>query len=52
MCCILYTNFITLFFIINTIPPKCRPLDRYLQHNYSRNTTLQGDEHGYHTIEE
>jgi len=23
-----------------------------LAHNYSRNTTLQGDEHGYHNIED
>ena len=23
-----------------------------MPHNYSRNTTLQGDEHGYHNIED
>ena len=34
------------------MPPKCRPLESYLPHNYSRNTTLQGDEHGYHNIED
>ena len=52
MCCILCTNFITLFVIIKTIPPKYRPLESYLPHNYSRNTNLQGDEHGYHNIED
>ena len=52
MCCILYTNFITLFVIINTIPPKFRPLESYFPHNYSRNTTLQGEEHGDHNIED
>ena len=51
MCCVLYIDVITLFVIINTIPPKCRPLESYLPHNYSRNTTLQGEEHGDHNIE-
>ena len=51
MCCILYTNVITLFVIIKTMPPKCRSPESYLPHNYSRNTNLQGDEHGYHNIE-
>ena len=52
MCCILYTNVITLLAIIKTIPPKCRPLESYLPHNYSINTNLRGDEHGYHNIED
>ena len=52
MCCILYTNVITLFEIIKTIPPKCLPPKIYFPHNYSRNTNLQGDEHGYHNIED
>ena len=52
MCCILYTNSITLFVIINTITPKCRPPESYFPHNYSKNTNLQGDEHGYHNIED
>ena len=52
MCCILYTNSITLFVIINTIPPKCWALESYLPHNYSRNSTLQGEEHGDHNIED
>ena len=51
MCCILYTNFITLFVIIKTIPPKCRSPESYLPHNYSRNTTLQGHEHAFPNIE-
>ena len=51
MCCILYTNVITLFVNIKTITPKCRPLESYLPHN-GRNTTLQGDEHAYHNIED
>ena len=50
MSCILYTNVITLFVNIKTIPPKCRPLESYFPHN-SRNTTLQGEEHGDHNIE-
>ena len=33
------------------MPPKCRPPESYFPHNYSRNTTLQGEEHGYHNIE-
>ena len=52
MCCILYTNVITLFVIIKTMPPKCWPLERYLLHNFSINSNLQGDEHGYHNIED
>ena len=52
MWCILYTNFITLFVIINTMPPKCWLWESYFPHNYSRNTNLQGDEHGYHNIED
>ena len=52
MCCILYTNVITLFVIIKTIPPKCRPQESYFPHNYTRNTSLQGEEHGYHNIED
>ena len=51
MCCILYTNFITLFVNIKTMSPKSRPSESYLPH-YSRNTTLQGEEHGYHNIED
>ena len=34
------------------MPPKCHPTKSYLPHNYSRNTNLQGDEHGYHNIED
>ena len=52
MCCILYTNVIKFFVIIKTMPPKCRPPESYFPHNYSINTTLQGDEHGYHNIED
>ena len=52
MCCILYTNVITLFVIIKTIPPKCQPPESYFPHNYSRNTTSQGEEHGDHNIED
>ena len=51
MCWIVYTNIITLFENIKTISPKCRPPERYLPHN-SRNTTLQGEEHGYQNIED
>ena len=32
MCCILYTNVITLFVNIKTSPPKCRPLESPLDH--------------------
>ena len=52
MCCILYTNVITLPVIIKTIPPKCRPLESCLPHYYSWNYNLQGDEHAYHNIED
>ena len=52
MCCILYTNVIALFVNIKTMPPRCRPPKSYLPHNYSRNTTLQGEEHGDHNIED
>ena len=52
MCCILYTNAITLFIIIKTFPPKCQPPESYFPHKYSRNTTLQGEEHGYQNIED
>ena len=52
MCCILYTNVITLFVIIKTIPPKCRLPESYLPHNYSRNTILQGEEHWGHNFED
>ena len=34
------------------MPPKCRLPEMYLPHNYSRNTTLQGEENGYHNIED
>ena len=34
------------------MPPKWRRRERYLPHNYSRNTNLQGDEHVYHNIED
>ena len=34
------------------MPPKCQPLESYFPYNYSRNTNLQGDEHGYHNIED
>ena len=51
MCCILYINVIRMFLIIKKMPPKCRLPESYLPHNYSRNTNLQGDEHGYHNIE-
>ena len=34
------------------MPPKCRPPERYFPHSYSRNTNLQGDEHGYDNIED
>ena len=51
MCCILYTNVITLFVNIKTMPPNCQPPERYLPHN-SRNTTLQGEEHGDQNIED
>ena len=50
MCCILYTNVITLFVIIKTMPPKWL-LKSYLPHN-SRNTTLQGEQHGDQNIED
>ena len=33
------------------MPTKCRPLESYFPHN-SRNTTLQGDEHGDQNIED
>ena len=33
------------------MPPKCRPLERYLSYN-SRNTSLQGEEHGDPNIED
>ena len=49
MCCILYTNVITLFVNIKTMPPKCQPLESYFSHN-SRNTTLEGEEHGDQNI--
>ena len=52
MCCVLYIDVITLFVIINTIPPKFRPSKSYFPHNYSTNTTLQGEEHGYHNSED
>ena len=52
MCCILYTNVITLFVIIKTIPPKCWLPESYLPHNYSKNTTLQGEEYADHNIED
>ena len=51
MCCVLYTNVITLFVNIKTIPPKCQPPESYLPHN-SINTTLQGEEHGEQNIED
>ena len=51
MCCILYTNVITLFVNIKTMPPKCRPPESYLLHN-NRDTTLQGEEHGDQNIED
>ena len=51
MCCILYTNVIALFVNIKTMPPICRPPESYLPHN-SRNTTLQGEEHGDQNIED
>ena len=51
MCCILYTNVIALFVNIKTMPPRCRPSESYLPHN-SRNTTLQGEEHGDQNIED
>ena len=34
------------------MPPNCRLLERYFPYNYNRNTNLQGDEHGYHNIED
>ena len=33
------------------MPPKCRSSESYLPHN-SRNTTLQGEEHGDQNIED
>ena len=52
MCCILYTNSITILFVnTKTMPPKCRPSESNLSHN-SRNTTLQGEEHGDQSIED
>ena len=51
MCCILYTNVITLFVNIKTTPPKCWLLENYLPLN-NRNSTLQGDEHGDQDIED
>ena len=51
ICCLLYTNVITLFVNIKTISPKCRPPKSYLPHD-CRNTTLQGEEHGDHNIED
>ena len=33
------------------MPPRCRPPESYLPHN-SRNTNLQGEEHGDHNIED
>ena len=50
MCCIFYTNVITLFVIIKTMSPTFQPPKSYLPHNYSRNT-IQGEEHGDHNIE-
>ena len=47
----MYTNVITLSINIKTIPPKCCPPERYFPHN-SRNTTLQGEEHGDRNIED
>ena len=47
---IIYTNVITLFVNLKTIPSKCRPLESYFPHN-SKNNTLQGEEHGDHNIE-
>ena len=34
------------------MPPKCRLPESYFPHNYSRNTTLQVEEHGDHNIED
>ena len=51
MCCILYTNFITLFVNIKTISPQFRLPERYMPHN-SRNTTLQGEEYEDQNIED
>ena len=34
------------------MPLNCQPPKSYLPHNYSRNTTLQGEEHGDHNIED
>ena len=51
MCCILYTNFITLFVIINTMPPKCWLRESYFPHN-SRNTTLKGEDYGDQNFED
>ena len=51
ICCILYTNVSTLFVDTKTMSPKCRLPKRYLPHN-SRNTTLQGEEHGDQNIED
>ena len=49
MCCILYTNVVTLFVNIKKMPPKWP--ESYLPHN-SRNTTLQFVEHGDQNIED
>ena len=51
MCFILYTNFITFFVNIKTIPLKCPLLESYLPYNI-RNATLQGEEHGDQNIED
>jgi hypothetical protein len=49
--CSIHTNFNTLFVNIKTMPPKCRPLESYLPSS-SKNTTLQGEEHGDQNIED
>jgi hypothetical protein len=47
----IHNNFNTLFVNIKTMPPKCRPPESYLPSS-SRNTTLQGEEHGDQNIED
>ena len=51
MCVVLYTNVITLFVNIKTMPPIFRAPQTSFPHN-SRNTTLQDDEHGDHAFED
>ena len=51
MCCILYTNVITLFVNIKTVPPKWRPRESYFPHN-SRNTTLKSEDYGDQNFED